>query len=65
MQENQPQKKWTRKFTPELWNFKSERGLYGSPMLDAVVSKTAKLDKECINWLKNRDTVFRGPWDEE
>lgn len=64
MQESQPQKKWTRKFTPELWNFKSDRGLFGSPMLDAAVSKT-KLSKECIQWLKNRETVFHGPWDEE
>ncbi|KAG0624404.1 hypothetical protein M758_3G245200 [Ceratodon purpureus] len=62
--ETHPQKKWTRKFTPELWNFKSDRGLFGSPMLDAAVSKT-KLNKECIQWLKTRETVFHGPWDEE
>jgi hypothetical protein len=64
VQETHPQKKWTRKFTPELWNFKSDRGLFGSPMLDAAVSKT-KLSKECIHWLKTRETVFHGPWDEE
>nr|XP_024389357.1 uncharacterized protein LOC112288888 isoform X3 [Physcomitrium patens] len=62
--ETHPQKKWTRKFTPELWNFKSDRGLFGSPMLDAAVAKT-KLNKECIHWLKTRETVFHGPWDED
>ncbi|XP_024381473.1 histone-lysine N-methyltransferase ATXR3 isoform X3 [Physcomitrium patens] len=62
--ETYPQKKWTRKLTPELWNFKSDRGLFGSPMLDAAVAKT-KLNKECMQWLKTRDTVFHGPWDED
>ncbi|CAK9199570.1 unnamed protein product [Sphagnum troendelagicum] len=61
--ENQPQKKWTPKYTPELWNFRSDRCLYGSPMMDAVVSKS-KLNKECMEWLKSRDTVFHGPWDD-
>jgi hypothetical protein len=63
VQENQPQKKWTPKYTPELWNFRSDRCLYGSPMMDAVVSKS-KLNKECMEWLKSRDTVFHGPWDD-
>ncbi|CAM6011530.1 unnamed protein product [Sphagnum balticum] len=61
--ENRPQKKWTPKYTPELWNFRSDRCLYGSPMMDAVVSKS-KLNKECMEWLKTRDTVFHGPWDD-
>ncbi|CAM6037532.1 unnamed protein product [Sphagnum compactum] len=61
--ENRPQKKWTPKYTPELWNFRSDRCLYGSPMMDAVVSKS-KLNKECMEWLKSRDTVFHGPWDD-
>jgi hypothetical protein len=61
--ETQPQKKWTPKYTPELWNFRSDRCLYGSPMMDAVVSKS-KLNKECMEWLKSRDTVFHGPWDD-
>lgn len=57
--ERQPQKQWPK---GEFWEFKSNRGLFGSPMFDAVMNNSP-LDKELMQWLKNRHVVFDGPWD--
>jgi len=57
--ERQPQKQWPK---GEFWEFKSNRGLFGSPMFDAVMNNSP-LDKELVHWLRNRPVVFDGPWD--
>lgn len=57
--ERQPQKQWPK---GEFWEFKNNRGLFGSPMFDAVINGSP-LDKELVQWLRNRPVVFDGPWD--
>ncbi|KAJ7549235.1 hypothetical protein O6H91_07G046000 [Diphasiastrum complanatum] len=59
--EERPQKQWPK---AEFWDFKSNRGLLGSPMLDAV-RVSGKLDPEMLDWLRTRHTVYEGPWDEQ
>jgi hypothetical protein len=63
--EEKPQQKWpTSKFWSQFWSFKNERGLFGSPMLDSVL-QDKPLDDQMVGWLKTREDVFVGPWDEQ
>ncbi|XP_057838042.2 histone-lysine N-methyltransferase ATXR3 [Cryptomeria japonica] len=56
--EREPQKPWPR---GEFWEFKINRGLFGSPMFDAVMNNSS-LDKEMVQWLKNRSSPFEGSY---
>ncbi|CAM6122763.1 unnamed protein product [Calypogeia fissa] len=63
--EEKPQQKWpTSKSWSQFWSFKNERGLFGSPMLDSVL-QDKPLDDQMLQWLKSREDVFVGPWDEQ
>ncbi|KAH0902798.1 hypothetical protein HID58_042301 [Brassica napus] len=55
----QPQKPWAK---DKIWMFKSTLGVLGSPMFDAVVNNSS-LDRELLQWLKNRRHVFQATWD--
>ncbi|KAL5731042.1 hypothetical protein ACHQM5_003804 [Ranunculus cassubicifolius] len=57
--EKHSQKPWPK---DKIWSFKSESRIFGSPMLDAVVNKSP-LDREMVNWLKNRPPIFQAKWD--
>ncbi|XP_077243423.1 histone-lysine N-methyltransferase ATXR3-like isoform X2 [Tasmannia lanceolata] len=57
--EKQPQRSWPK---DRIWTFKSSAQIFGSPMLDAVMNKSA-LDKEMVHWLKSRPPIFQGMWD--
>ncbi|KAL5976100.1 hypothetical protein ACLOJK_020430 [Asimina triloba] len=53
-EEKQPQRPWPK---DRIWTFKSAPSILGSPMLDAVINKSA-LDKEMVHWLRYRESVF-------
>lgn len=58
-QEKQPQRPWPK---DHIWTFKSSPQIFGSPMFDAVLNKSA-LDREMLQWLKSRPFVFQAMWD--
>ncbi|XP_024523733.1 histone-lysine N-methyltransferase ATXR3 [Selaginella moellendorffii] len=58
--ERWPQKQWPKS---QFWEFKSNRGLFGSPMLDAV-QRRGYPDSEMMHWLKTRPVNFEGPYDD-
>ncbi|KAJ7518910.1 hypothetical protein O6H91_20G014700 [Diphasiastrum complanatum] len=58
--EQRPQKQWPK---AEFWKFKSNGGLFGSPMLDSVRT-SSRLNPDMLRWLRTRPAVFEGPWDE-
>lgn len=58
-QEKQPQRPWPK---DRIWSFKSSPRIFGSPMLDAVLDESP-LDREMLNWLKNRPATFQAMWD--
>ncbi|KAL3697909.1 hypothetical protein R1sor_011985 [Riccia sorocarpa] len=63
--ENKPQQKWPKlKVWSQFWCFKNERGLFGSPMLDAVVDGRP-LREDMMRWLKLREINYVGRWDEQ
>ncbi|KAG2239188.1 hypothetical protein Bca52824_090048 [Brassica carinata] len=55
----QPQKPWAK---DKIWMFKSTLGVLGSPMFDAVLNNSS-LDRELLQWLRNRRHVFQATWD--
>ncbi|ESQ56010.1 hypothetical protein EUTSA_v10024183mg [Eutrema salsugineum] len=55
----QPQKPWAK---DKIWMFKSSPGVFGSPMFDAVMNNSS-LDRELLQWLRNRRHVFQATWD--
>ncbi|KAL8153058.1 hypothetical protein V2J09_010818 [Rumex salicifolius] len=57
--EKQPQRTWPK---DRIWEFRDFLKVVGSPMLDAVLNK-CPLDREMVNWLKNRPAVFHALWD--
>eukprot|EP00897_Mesotaenium_endlicherianum_P003789 jgi/Mesen1/3438/ME000194S02585 len=61
--ELKPQKWWPKAGDRDnsFWEFKN-RGLYGSPMLDAIINSQA-LDPEMLSWLRTRHVAFVGPYD--
>lgn len=59
--EEQPQKQWSRQ---EFWEFKNNRGVLGSPMMDAIRQGTC-VNKEMMDWLKSRSVTFVGPCDNQ
>ncbi|KAL2644717.1 hypothetical protein R1flu_012304 [Riccia fluitans] len=62
--EHKPQQKWPKsKVWSQFWSFNNERGLFGSPMLDAVIERRP-LREDVIRWLKLREINFVGRWDE-
>ncbi|ERN12742.1 histone-lysine N-methyltransferase ATXR3 [Amborella trichopoda] len=58
--EKQPQKPWRK---DQIWKFKSTPRVFGSPMLDAIMNRSA-LDKEMMQWLKTRPIACHAPWDQ-
>ncbi|KAJ7948208.1 histone-lysine N-methyltransferase ATXR3 [Quillaja saponaria] len=58
--EKQPQRPWPK---DRIWLFKSCPRVFGSPMLDAVLSNSP-LDREMVQWLKQRPTTFQAMWDQ-
>lgn len=59
LQEKQPQRAWPK---DQIWSFKSNPKIVGSPMLDAVLHKSS-IDRDLVNWLKNRPAIFQATWD--
>ncbi|XP_047319808.1 histone-lysine N-methyltransferase ATXR3-like isoform X2 [Impatiens glandulifera] len=60
--EKQPQRAWP---DDQIWEFnKKMPKVLGSPMFDSVV-QNSPLDKEMVNWLKNRPAIFQGMWDHQ
>ncbi|XP_019167719.1 PREDICTED: histone-lysine N-methyltransferase ATXR3 [Ipomoea nil] len=57
--EKQPQRAWPK---DQIWSFKSNPKIVGSPMLDAILHKTS-IDRDLVNWLKNRPAIFQATWD--
>ncbi|XP_009144717.1 histone-lysine N-methyltransferase ATXR3 [Brassica rapa] len=55
----QPQKPWAK---DKIWMFKSNPGVFGSPMFDAVLNDSS-LDRELLQWLRSRRHVFQATWD--
>ncbi|KAJ4912312.1 Histone-lysine N-methyltransferase ATXR3 [Raphanus sativus] len=55
----QPQKPWAK---DKIWMFKSSLGVLGSPMFDTVLNNSS-LDRELVQWLRNRRHVFQATWD--
>ncbi|GAB2285305.1 hypothetical protein Dimus_019759 [Dionaea muscipula] len=57
--EKQPQRPWPE---DRIWSFKSSPKVFGSPMVDAVLNNSP-LERDMVNWLKNRPAVFHAMWD--
>ncbi|KAM7275665.1 hypothetical protein ACFE04_017531 [Oxalis oulophora] len=57
--EKQPQRPWPK---DRIWSFEKSPKVLGSPMLDAVLHKSS-LQKEMVQWLKNRPAMFQAMWD--
>ncbi|KAI3736251.1 hypothetical protein L6452_15789 [Arctium lappa] len=57
--EKQPQRPWPK---DKIWSFKSNPKVFGSPMLDVLLSK-APLDKDLVHWLKHRPAIYQAMWD--
>ncbi|KAE8730367.1 Histone-lysine N-methyltransferase ATXR3 [Hibiscus syriacus] len=57
--EKQPQRPWPK---DRIWTFKMSPKIFGSPMLDAVLSNS-QLDREMMHWLKHRPAKFQAMWD--
>ncbi|KAJ0966069.1 hypothetical protein J5N97_027207 [Dioscorea zingiberensis] len=57
--EKQPQRPWPK---DQIWVFKSNPRIFGSPMLDSLLNK-CPLDKEMMQWLKSRPSVHQSVWD--
>uniref|UniRef100_A0A1J3JLM3 Putative histone-lysine N-methyltransferase ATXR3 n=1 Tax=Noccaea caerulescens TaxID=107243 RepID=A0A1J3JLM3_NOCCA len=55
----QPQRPWPK---DKIWTFKSAPRVFGSPMFDTVLNKSS-LDRELLQWLRNRRHVFQATWD--
>ncbi|KAK1304313.1 putative histone-lysine N-methyltransferase ATXR3 [Acorus calamus] len=58
--EKQPQRPWPK---DRIWAFKSAPKILGSPMMDAVLNN-CPLDREMLQWLRSRPSVFQAAWDE-
>ncbi|KAJ7981346.1 histone-lysine N-methyltransferase ATXR3 [Quillaja saponaria] len=58
--EKHPQRPWPK---DQIWLFKSSPRFFGSPMLEAVLNNSP-LDKEMVQWLKQRPTIFQAMWDQ-
>ncbi|CAA0395313.1 unnamed protein product [Arabidopsis thaliana] len=56
----QPQRPWPK---DKIWTFKSTPRVFGSPMFDAVLNNSSSLDRELLQWLRNRRHVFQATWD--
>ncbi|KAL9259116.1 Histone-lysine N-methyltransferase ATXR3-like protein [Drosera capensis] len=52
--EKQPQRPWPE---DRIWSFKTSPKVFGSPMLDAVLNNSP-LERDMVNWLKNRPAVY-------
>ncbi|GAB4825090.1 hypothetical protein Ancab_007965 [Ancistrocladus abbreviatus] len=57
--EKQPQRPWPK---DRIWSFESSPRVFGSPMLDAILNNSP-LEREMVNWLKNRPAIFHAMWD--
>ncbi|KAK1326653.1 putative histone-lysine N-methyltransferase ATXR3 [Acorus calamus] len=60
VREKQPQRPWPK---DRIWAFKSAPKILGSPMMDAVLNN-CPLDREMLQWLRSRPSVFQAAWDE-
>ncbi|GAB4859487.1 hypothetical protein Ancab_010954 [Ancistrocladus abbreviatus] len=57
--EKQPQRPWPK---DRIWSFESSPKVVGSPVLDAILNNSP-LEREMVNWLKNRLAIFHAMWD--
>ncbi|CAI5477414.1 unnamed protein product [Closterium sp. Yama58-4] len=60
--EKMPEKPWPKSSESSIWDFRSARKLFGSPMLDAAIA-AKPLDPEMVAWFKNRPITYVGPYD--
>lgn len=60
LQEKEPQKPWPK---GKIWSFKDSPKVFGSPMLDVLLSKAPSLDDGLMHWLKHRPPIFQAMWD--
>ncbi|PWA74297.1 F-box domain, cyclin-like protein [Artemisia annua] len=58
--EKEPQKPWPK---GKIWSFKDSPKVFGSPMLDVLLSKAPSLDDGLMHWLKHRPPIFQAMWD--